>query len=152
MLKRIARGAAAALVLAAAASCNNSDSPTQPVVFVGPATLVTTDVRVGDGAVFSLGQEATVHYGLWLYDPNGNDNKGTFVQDSRLVGAGQPFATRLAPGSIIQGWINGLPGMRVGGLRRLIIPPSLAYGSTGNGAIPPNAWLVFDIDLLSVKD
>jgi len=152
-LKQISRGLLAVCLAAGAMSCTGSDSPTSPVVFVGPANLVVTDVRVGDGAVLAVGQTATVHYGLWLYDPSGNDLKGTFMQDSRLTSSAiTGFQIKIATGSVIQGWVDGLPGMRVGGLRRLIIPPSLAYGSTGNGQIPPNAWLVFDVDLLAVAD
>ena len=150
-LSRTAALAMAALGLAGAVSCNRSDSPTTPITFVGPANLVITDLRVGTGATLTLGQEASVHYGLWLYDPTAPENKGTFIEDSRQAGAGLPFATRLPAGQIIEGWRQGLPGMRVGGLRRLIIPPSLAFGS-GQGPIPPNAWVVFDIDLLSIRD
>jgi FKBP-type peptidyl-prolyl cis-trans isomerase len=153
MLKRISRGLLAACLAAGAASCTGSDTPTSPVVFVGPPNLVVTDVRVGTGAVLAVGQTATVHYGLWLYDPSGNDSKGVFLQDSRLTASAiTGFKIKIAAGEVIQGWVDGLPGMRVGGLRRLIIPPSLAYGSTGNGQIPPNAWLVFDVDLLGVDD
>ena len=152
-LKQISRGLLAAFLTAGAVSCNSSDSPTSPVVFVGPANLVVTDVRVGDGAVLAAGQTATVHYGLWLYDPSGNDLKGTFMQDSRLTASGTAgVQVRIAAGSVIQGWVDGLPGLRVGGLRRLIIPPSLGYGSTGNGSVPPNAWLVFDVDLIAIAD
>ena len=149
---RISRGLVAACVAATAASCT-ADSPTTPIVFVGPANLVVTDLRVGDGATLAVGQQATVHYGLWLYDPSGTDSKGTFVQDSRLTAsATSGFQIRIATGSVIEGWVQGLPGMKVGGQRRLIIPPSLAYGSTGNSSIPPNAWLVFDVDLLAVAN
>jgi FKBP-type peptidyl-prolyl cis-trans isomerase FkpA len=152
MLKRFSRPAALAAILATGMACNSAESPTTPIVFVGPANLVISDVRAGTGATFTLGQEATVHYGLWLYDPTGIDNKGTFIEDSRLSGLGAPFATRMAAGTIIEGWRQGVPGMRVGGQRRLIIPPSLAFGPQGNGPIPPNAWVVFDVDLLSIKD
>ncbi|MDQ3068712.1 MAG: FKBP-type peptidyl-prolyl cis-trans isomerase [Acidobacteriota bacterium] len=139
------------LMLAAAAVACDNGSPTSPLVFVGPANLVSTDVRVGTGAVVSAGQQVTVHYGLWLYDPNGTDLKGRLVQDSRMVAGAQPVTFALRPESIIQGWVDGVPGMRVGGVRRLIIPPSLAYGAAGSGsAIPPNAWLVFDIEMFGV--
>jgi FKBP-type peptidyl-prolyl cis-trans isomerase FkpA len=114
-------------------------------VFVGPANLVVTDVRVG--------QRATVHYALWIYDPSGTESKGTLIEDSRLTSAANTGVTiPIVSGTVIQGWVEGLPGMNVGGLRRLIIPPSLAYGSNGNGSIPPNAWIVFDVDLLAIQN
>lgn len=149
MLKAVSN--ALCLTLALFAAGCGSEGPTSPIVFVGPANLVVTDVRVGDGATLTLGQQATVHYGLWLYDPTGTDLKGRFIEGTRESG-GQPFTTRLAAGTIIQGWIDGVPGMRVGGLRRLLIPPSLAYGDLGNGPIPPNAWIIFDVELIAVAD
>ena len=155
MPTRLTRTAALAVITFAALggiSCNSASSPTTPIVFVGPATLVITDLRAGSGAALALGQEATVHYGLWLYDPTRPESKGTFIEDTRLAGVGQPFVTRLPAGQIIEGWRQGVPGMRAGGLRRLVIPPSLAFGDTGSGPIPRNAWVVFDIDLVSIKD
>lgn len=135
------------IVLAAgAAACDRGpDSPTRPPVFVGPAELQITDLRVGTGATLVAGQTISANYALWLYDPTGADLKGT------AIGAGQLPPTPLTTNNLISGWVQGLPGMKVGGIRRLIIPPSLAYGSTGQGEIPPNAWLVFDIELLSAK-
>jgi len=135
------------LVLAAGvAACDSgADSPTQPPVFVGPAELQITDVRVGTGATLAAGQVITANYALWLYDPAGTDFKGA----SR--GGGQLPPTPLNTNNLIAGWVQGLPGMKVGGIRRLIIPPSLAYGSTGQGTIPPNAWLVFEVELLSAQ-
>lgn len=152
MLKTTLRILSAVMLAVAAASCDNANSPTEPILFVGPATLQTTDVRAGTGETLVVGQQAVVHYGLWLYDPNGTDSKGTFVQDSRLTASGASgFTIRIASGSVIQGWVEGLPGMKIGGLRRLIIPPSLAYGAQGNGSIPGNAWLVFDVDLIGIQ-
>ena len=145
------RLAALAVIAASAISCSNEPSPMTPIVFVGPPNLVSTDLRIGTGATIAAGQTAIVHYGLWLYDPAGTDNKGTFIEDSRLTAAATTGVTvRLLSSSVIAGWVQGVPGMRVGGARRLIIPPSLAYGSTGSGPIPPNAWIVFDIDLLNI--
>lgn len=134
------------IVLAAgAAACDGGgDSPTAPPVFVGPAELQITDVTVGTGATLAAGQVFTANYALWLYDPTGVDFKGT------AIGSGQLPATALTTANLIPGWVQGLPGMKVGGVRRLIVPPSLAYGSTGQGAIPPNAWLVFDVQLLTI--
>ena len=137
--------AVVALAAGVAACDSGADSPTQPPVFVGPAELQITDVRVGTGATLVAGQVITANYALWLYDPAGVDLKGTQVQ------AGQVTARALTTANLIPGWVQGLPGMKVGGIRRLIIPPSLAYGSTGQGSIPPNAWLVFEVELLSAQ-
>jgi FKBP-type peptidyl-prolyl cis-trans isomerase len=132
------------VILAAGAAACDGGSPTTPPVFVGPAQLQITDLTVGTGAALAEGQTFTAHYGLWLYDPTRPDEKGTVIGSSGLA------PTPLTTANLIPGWVQGLPGMRVGGVRRLIVPPSLAYGSTGQSAIPPNAWLVFDVQLLSI--
>ena len=92
------------------------------------------------------GQPLTVNYTGWLYDANAPDNKG------QQFDTGQNFQFTLGEGQVIQGWDVGFSGMRVGGVRRLVLPPDLAYGSAGagGGAIPPNATLVFDVELVSV--
>lgn len=144
MLKRLSRALAGALVLSAAASCNSGDSPTTPITYVGPANLVITDLRAGTGATLAAGQNITIKYELWLYDPTGTDSKGTRVD-------GGQFATPFTTAALIPGFVEGLTGMKVGGIRRLVIPPSLAYGTTGSGPIPPNAWLVFDVELISIQ-
>jgi FKBP-type peptidyl-prolyl cis-trans isomerase FkpA len=151
MLKHASRALCLSLLFLMA-GCN-TEGPMTPIVFVGPANLVVTDVRVGQGATLAVGQRATVHYGLWLYNPGGAESKGTLIEDSRLTGAAATGVTiPIVAGTVIQGWVEGLPGMNIGGLRRLIIPPSLAYGPNGNGGIPPNAWLVFDVDLLAIPN
>lgn len=149
MFKNISR-ALCVLTVMTAAACT-SDAPTAPLTFVGPANLVVTDIRVGDGAAVAAGQTATVHYAVWLYDPNGAEQKGVLIQNSRQSGTGQPLAVSLVQGQVIQGWVEGVPGMRIGGTRRLVIPPTLAYGAAGNANIPGNAWLVFDIDLIGIS-
>ena len=129
-----------------AAGCGG-DSGTSPSPSPS-APYSQTDVRVGTGAEATAGRRVTVHYTLWLYDSGRLENKGTQVETS--VG-GQPFAFTLGAGGVIRGWDQGVPGMRVGGLRRLVLPPELAYGANGNPpAIPRNATLVFDIELLGV--
>ena len=148
MLKNLSR-VLCLLAVMVAAGC--TDSPSAPLTFVGPPNLVVTDIRVGDGAAVAPGQSATVHYTLWLYDPYGPEQKGALIQNSRQAGTGQPLTVSLQQGQIIQGWVDGVPGMRIGGTRRLVIPPTLAYGATGNVNIPPNAWLIFDIDLLAIN-
>ena len=129
-------------LVAGAAACG-SDSPTAPPVFVGPAELQVTDLTVGTGATLAAGQTMTANYGLWLYDPSGTDLKGAQIDGGSITRA-------LTTANLIEGWVVGLPGMKVGGIRRLLIPPSLAYGATGSGPIPPNAWIVFDIELLAI--
>jgi FKBP-type peptidyl-prolyl cis-trans isomerase len=136
------------IVLAAGtfAACNSDSSPTSPPVYVGPAELQITDVEVGTGATLVAGQLITANYKLWLYDPTAVEFKGP------PASAGQLPPTRLNTTQLIEGWVVGLPGMKVGGIRRLIVPPSLAYGSAGRDNIPPNAWLVFDVQLLTATD
>jgi FKBP-type peptidyl-prolyl cis-trans isomerase FkpA len=89
-----------------------------------------------------------VNYTGWLYNPSGTDGKGSQFDSS--IGRA-PFPFTLGAGQVISGWDRGVAGMRVGGQRRLVLPPELAYGSSGNGPIPPNATLVFDIELLDAQ-
>jgi len=126
-----------------------SDSGTSPTILPG-APFSTTDVRVGTGADATAGRRVTVNYTGWLFDPSRPENKGQQFDSS--VGAGrQPFPFTLGTGAVIRGFDQGVVGMKVGGLRRVVIPPDLGYGSTGSGGvIPPNATLVFDIELLEV--
>ena len=131
----------AGIVLAAAAGCGNS--PTSP----SSAPFSKTDLRVGTGTDATAGGVITVNYTGWLYDPSKTDGKGPQFDTS---GGGTPFSFTLGFGQVITGWDQGLPGMKVGGLRRLVIPPSLGYGAVRNGPIPPNATLVFDVELVSV--
>lgn len=112
--------------------------------------LVKTDVKVGDGAEATPGKMVSVHYTGWLYDPNAADKHGTKFDSSR--DRGQPFEFPLGGGRVIQGWDQGVAGMKVGGQRTLIIPAELGYGARGaGGVIPPNATLVFDVELLGVQ-
>jgi FKBP-type peptidyl-prolyl cis-trans isomerase FkpA len=130
-------------------ACGNdsSSSPTSPSQNLS-VPYTQTDLTVGAGTEATNGRRVTVNYTLWLYDASRPDNKGTQIQTT--VGAA-PYAFTLGTGAVIRGWDQGVPGMRVGGVRRLIIPPNLAYGSNGSGQIPPNATIVFDIELLSVS-
>lgn len=142
-LSRLSRMVIGACIAAGAIACTGDDSPTTPIAFVGPANLVITDLTAGTGATAAAGQTVDARYSLWLYDPRQPESKGTAVESGRV-------SIRLAAGSVIQGWVEGVPGMKVGGTRRLIIPPSLGYGAAGSGPIPPNAWTVFDIELLGI--
>ena len=112
--------------------------------------LQTTDLKEGTGDVATAGRPVSVHYTGWLYSETGTDNKGTKFDSS--VDRGQPFQFSLGAGQVIPGWDQGVAGMKVGGQRRLVIPPALGYGARGaGGVIPPNATLVFDVELLGVK-
>jgi len=132
------------LVLAAGvAGC--SDSPTAPSNY---APFSQTDLTLGTGGDAISGRLLTVHYTGWFYGESRPDKKGPVFDSSA---GGDPFSFTLGAGQVIAGWDQGLLGMRVGGVRRLIIPPSLAYGSFRNGPIPPNATLVFEVELLEVQ-
>ena len=114
-----------------------SDSPTSP----DTGTLVSEDLVVGTGATAVAGDTVTVNY------------IGTFTNGTKFDSSydrGQPYTFQVGVGNVIAGFDQGVIGMKVGGKRRLTIPPSLAYGSQGNGVIPPNATLKFDIDLVSI--
>ena len=105
------------------------------------------DVKIGSGATAHAGQTAVVHYTGWLYE---NGRKGAKFDSSR--DRGQPFAFPLGAGRVIRGWDEGVVGMKVGGQRTLIIPPELGYGARGaGGVIPPNATLIFDVELIDLK-
>ena len=115
----------------------------------GLTALQVTDSVVGSGVSAVAGMSVTVHYTGWLYDANAADHKGNKFDSSR--DRGQPFTFTLGAGSVIAGWDQGVAGMRVGGQRTLVIPPALGYGSAGaGGVIPPNATLVFEVELLAV--
>ena len=122
------------------------DGPSGPSNF---APYSQTDLRVGTGADAVSGRLLTVNYTGWFYNESATDKKGPVFDTS----TGQtPFSFILGSGGVIEGWERGTAGMRVGGLRRLVIPPSLAYGGIRNSSIPPNATLVFEIELIDVTD
>jgi len=118
----------------------------------GPAVseLIKQDARAGTGAEAVAGRTVTVHYTGWLYDPARPDHKGAKFDSSR--DRNEPFSFGLGGGQVIPGWDQGVAGMKVGGQRTLTIPPDLGYGAQGaGGVIPPNATLLFDVELLDVK-
>jgi FKBP-type peptidyl-prolyl cis-trans isomerase len=105
--------------------------------------LEVRDVELGDGALIESGDGIRAHYTLWLYE---DEAKGTLVETSRNGG---PFSATVGVGQLIQGWELGIPGMREGGQRELIIAPELAYGAQGSGtAVPPNATLFFEVEIV----
>jgi len=112
--------------------------------------LISQDTRVGTGAEAIGGRSVTVHYTGWLYDESQADNKGAMFDSSR--DRNEPFSFLLGGGQVIPGWDQGVAGMRVGGQRTLTIPPEMGYGASGaGGVIPPNATLLFDVELLDVQ-
>ena len=113
-------------------------------------SLQKTDNKQGNGAEAVPGRAVVVHYTGWLYDPAQPGGKGAKFDSSldRKV----PFGFILGAGKVIRGWDEGVAGMKVGGQRTLIIPSDMAYGARGaGGVIPPNATLIFDVELLEVK-
>ena len=133
----------AAAVLTAAAACG--DGPTTPINL---ARFSQTDLVVGTGAEAASGKTLKVHYTGWLFNDARPDQKGAQFDSSSGL---EPLTFVLGVGQVIAGWDEGLVGMKVGGTRRLIIPPSKGYGGTRRGPIPPNATLVFDVQLIEVQ-
>ena len=112
--------------------------------------LTKIDVKIGTGKEATPGKMVSVHYTGWLFDKSATDNKGKKFDSSR----GRPgnFTFPLGAGRVIKGWDQGVQGMKVGGQRILIIPSSMGYGARGAGSIiPPNATLVFDVELMGVE-
>ena len=112
--------------------------------------LIKKDTVIGTGREAEAGFNVTVHYTGWLFDANATDNKGKKFDSS--VDRRDPFIFYLGGGQVIQGWDEGVVGMKIGGKRTLIIPADMGYGAQGaGGVIPPNATLVFDVELLAIK-
>jgi FKBP-type peptidyl-prolyl cis-trans isomerase len=135
------------LALTLAACGGDSDTPTAPSDNVPYSTV---DLRVGTGAEAVTGRTIAVEYTLWLYSAGAADNKGTRLQSS-LDPGGQPFVLRAGGTDAIPGFSQAVVGMRVGGLRRAVIPPSLGYGAQAQNGIPANSTLIFEIELLAIQ-
>ena len=153
---------AAILVAAVAAACAGANAtlaqtPAAPANTEGgsklnamPKELQKVDVKQGAGAEAVSGKPVVVHYTGWIYDESKPDKKGAKFDSSRDRGV--PFGFFLGNGKVIKGWDEGVVGMKVGGQRTLIIPPQWGYGERGaGGVIPPNATLIFDVELIEVK-
>jgi FKBP-type peptidyl-prolyl cis-trans isomerase len=155
----------AVIVLAA---CQPKDKPAEsaatgaapaPAAEPAPAPAATgtenmpmqkIDLAPGTGAEIKSGQYALVHYTGWLYDAAAPENKGKKFDSS--VDRNEPFEFPVGGGTVIKGWDEGVVGMKVGGKRRLVIPPEMGYGASGaGGVIPPGATLVFDVELVEIR-
>lgn len=124
---------------------------TQPHAATSEVTaLQKIDVKVGTGEEAVVGKTVSVHYTGWLYDASAADKKGRKFDSSH--DRNDPFSFWLGSGRVIKGWDQGVLGMKVGGQRTLIIPPNMAYGAQGAGnVIPPNAALIFDVELIGLQ-
>ena len=139
----LAAVAAVAVLGTLASGCQSI--PTAPTNY---QTFTITDLVVGTGTRAESGSVLTVYYTGWIYDASKAEQKGP-VFTSTLGTSSYTFT--LGAGTVIEGWDEGLVGMKAGGKRRLVIPPSMAYGDTRSGSVPPNCTLLFDIDLLEVS-
>jgi FKBP-type peptidyl-prolyl cis-trans isomerase len=146
MTIRFACAVLALAVTAATTPLGRSDAAANEVIEM-PNGLKYTDNKTGDGATAMAGSKVSVHYTGWL---SNNGAKGTKFDSS--VDRGKPFDFTLGAHQVIAGWDQGVAGMKVGGTRTLVIPPELGYGARGaGGVIPPNATLIFDVELLQVR-
>jgi FKBP-type peptidyl-prolyl cis-trans isomerase FkpA len=141
--------ASLACALALTACGGGGSDDTAPTTPTQPA-FKAIDTVVGTGVEAIAGDQLTVHYTLYLYDAAAADNKGKKIESSK-DGTGTPFTFTLGKGTVIPGWEKGVPSMKAGGKRTLIVPSTDAYGATGQGSIGPNQALVFDIELISIK-
>ena len=136
--------ACAAVLSLSACGGGGDDNNAAPIAVASPASLSSTDSAVGTGATAASGNRITVAYTGWLYSTSAANNKGTQFDTGTIT-------FTLGRGEVIPGWAQGLVGMKVGGKRSLAIPSNLAYGSSGRGSIPPNAGLLFEVELTKVE-
>ncbi|MGX4642226.1 FKBP-type peptidyl-prolyl cis-trans isomerase [Massilia sp. SYSU DXS3249] len=135
-----------ALFLSAGAAV--AAAPAAPAKPAAAPQVQKIDTVVGKGKEAVAGKTVTVHYSGWLYAPKAPKGRGAQFDTSA---GSEPFTFPLGAGAVIPGWDQGVAGMKVGGKRTLIIPSTLGYGARGAGPIPPNANLIFDVELLDVK-
>jgi FKBP-type peptidyl-prolyl cis-trans isomerase len=136
MIRKFLHATVAALMLSTAAFA-------EPVIL--PSGTQIEDLETGSGTEARKGQSVTVHYTGWLYV---DGERGKSFDSSR---GGEPFTFALGAGEVIRGWDAGVAGMKEGGIRILIIPPSDGYGKEGDDTIPPNSWLMFEVELVKVR-
>ena len=149
--------ASAAFALLVLTGCEKTETVSGPIAVVPKegAALISqepfmTEIKTGTGPAVAKGQTAVVHYTGWLYSEGAPEKKGKKFDSSR--DRNEPFSFPLGAGMVIQGWDEGVVGMQVGGQRRLVIPPDKGYGASGaGGVIPPNATLVFDVELVGIE-
>ena len=134
--------------VAQAVACGSSTTGPTPSPDSGITSLQVTDVRVGTGTQATSGRQLTVNYTGWVYSVTAADHRGNQFDTSS---GKAPYTFTLGMGQVIAGWDQGINGMRVGGQRTLVIPPSLGYGNQAAGSIPPNSTLIFDVELLDVR-
>jgi FKBP-type peptidyl-prolyl cis-trans isomerase FkpA len=141
----------AALLLCAGVQAHAQTQDNPPQIVSASPKLQVIEIRTGTGAEAEIGKTVYVHYTGWLFKPFATKQHGKQFDSSRDAGR-TPIDFKLGAGSVIKGWEQGVLGMKVGGKRTLVIPPSLAYGARGSGdSIPPNADLIFDVELMSVE-
>ncbi|QOY96584.1 FKBP-type peptidyl-prolyl cis-trans isomerase [Massilia sp. UMI-21] len=132
----------------AATGCKRTEAPQAAASSTDTIKMQTIDTVAGTGKEATNGATVVVHYTGWLYAPDTESKRGAQFDSSS---GREPFSFTLGGGQVIPGWDAGVAGMKVGGKRTLIIPASLGYGSSGAGPIPPNANLIFDVELLDVR-
>ena len=149
-----------ALLTLLVAACSRKEAPapgaapsatTAPAAGTETMALQKIEIAPGTGAEIKSGQNALVHYTGWLYDAAAPDNKGKKFDSS--LDRNEPFEFPVGDGLVIRGWDEGVVGMKVGGKRRLVIPPEMGYGAggAGGGLIPGGATLVFDVELVEIQ-
>jgi FKBP-type peptidyl-prolyl cis-trans isomerase len=150
MANQICRAAIIGIALAMFASCVQDQDNDTMDGRSNITTLMKIDEATGSGHEALPGRRVVVHYTGWLYNETKADKKGGKFDSSR--DSGRPFDFRLGRGEVIRGWDEGVAGMKVGGRRTLTIPPDYGYGAQGSPpVIPPNATLIFDVELLDVR-
>lgn len=134
----------------AATGCKRAETPAPAAAAANtaPVAMQKIDTVTGTGKEAVAGSTAVVHYTGWLYDPAAPEKQGAQFDSSR---GGTPFSFQVGGGQVIKGWDEGVAGMKVGTKRTLIVPASMGYGDSGAGPIPPNANLIFDVELLEVR-
>jgi peptidylprolyl isomerase len=137
---------AAALLVVPAIAQEQKSEKSETKMHTNPSGLQWADIKEGTGETPKAGQVVVVDYTGWLFE---NGQKGKKFDSS--VDRGQPIEFPIGTGRVIKGWDEGVGSMKVGGKRTLIIPPDIAYGTRGRGQIPPNATLIFDVELIAIK-